>query len=265
VVGQDGDMHDAHPLPGEDVIADGVRLHVIRHGRGASPEDPVLLFVHGAGGTGRMWCDVARDLEHTQRSVIPDLAGCGDSERASRDCGAQRQAELLAALLDTLDHPSAVVVAHGTGGAVAARLAALAPQRVVGIALIATPLHVEPWHEAIAHATRPAALAGRTHHPAADALVRFATPLLSKLAGGAGDAEGLDTTRAALAREGRPVLVLWGADDAISPVGYGERLAGELGATWVPIPDAGHDVVVERPERVAEELGGFIAESKIVV
>jgi pimeloyl-ACP methyl ester carboxylesterase len=258
-------MHDDHGLPGEDVIAHGMRLHVVRHGRMRTEGDPVLLFVHGAGATGRLWSDVARDLEHTHRSVIPDLAGCGESERADKgECAPQAQAELLLAMLDALGHTTTVVIGHGTGGAIAAGLAALAADRVLGVALVSTPLHTEVWHEAVAHTSAVGALAARAHHKAADAAVRFAAPALARLGRGLTDPAGLDTARAGLARDGRPVLVLWGEEDTATPAAYGERLASELDATWIPIAGAGHLVPVERPERVAEELAGFLVEAKIV-
>src|SRR2546423_1788035 len=41
-------MHDPHALPGTDVVVDGVRLHVVRHGRdGHDGEPPLLLPVVG--------------------------------------------------------------------------------------------------------------------------------------------------------------------------------------------------------------------------
>jgi pimeloyl-ACP methyl ester carboxylesterase len=58
-----------------------------------------------------------------------------------------------------------------------------------------------------------------------------------------------------------PTLVLWGEDDERLPASYGARVAATVpGATWVPIAGAGHLVPQDRPERVAEELAGFLAE-----
>jgi pimeloyl-ACP methyl ester carboxylesterase len=58
-----------------------------------------------------------------------------------------------------------------------------------------------------------------------------------------------------------PTLVLWGEADRWVPEAYGVRLATDLRATWVPVPDAGHLLPAERPERVAEEVSGFLAEA----
>jgi pimeloyl-ACP methyl ester carboxylesterase len=58
-----------------------------------------------------------------------------------------------------------------------------------------------------------------------------------------------------------PTLVLWGEQDRLRSPAYGRRLAGEMpGAVWAPVADAGHLLPAERPERVAEEVAGFLAE-----
>jgi pimeloyl-ACP methyl ester carboxylesterase len=256
-------MHDAHALPGEDVVADGVRLHVVRHGRSAHDDDPALLFVHGLGSGpvagGRLWCDVARDLEHTHRSVIPDLAGGGRSERARRErCRPDGQAQLLLALLDVLEVERAVAVAHDLGGGVVGRLAALAPSRVAAVVLVATPLHDDAWSAALDRQIGSAL-------PGPERVTGRAGALLRRFAPAYADASGLSHVRSSLAAADVPTLVLWGADDTVCPPDYGGRLAVELGATWVPVAGAGHGLPQGRPERVAEEVAGFLVEARIVV
>ncbi|MDQ1632129.1 MAG: hypothetical protein QOC80_2101, partial [Frankiaceae bacterium] len=58
-----------------------------------------------------------------------------------------------------------------------------------------------------------------------------------------------------------PTLVLWGTEDALRSPAYGRRLVAEMpGAIWAPVAGAGHLLPAERPERVAEEVAGFLAE-----
>jgi pimeloyl-ACP methyl ester carboxylesterase len=58
-----------------------------------------------------------------------------------------------------------------------------------------------------------------------------------------------------------PTLILWGEQDRLRSPAYGRRLAAEMpGAVWAPVAAAGHLVPAERPERVAEELSGFLAD-----
>lgn len=270
-------MHDPHALPGDDVVAGGVRLHVVRHGRDAHAGEPPVLFLHGLGTTGRLWSDVARDLEHDHRSVIPDLAACGRSERPSRErWQPAAQAGLMLDLLDALGHDRAVVVGHDIGGAVAVHLAALAPERVLALVVVSAPLHPDAWPPA---ATTPLVMPGlgngllqaaRLHRElqarvlAMAAGARIEAPeglrgvgeLVSSYDAAAASA-ALDVVAAAPP----PVLVLWGEDDSRLAPAYGARIAAQLpGAVWVPVAGAGHLLPRERPERVAEEIAGFLAE-----
>src|SRR3954466_5853269 len=78
-------MHDRHPLPGEDRIVDGVRLHFVRHGRDDPGRPrPALLMLHGLPTSSYLWHDVMRDLGHDHRLLAPDLLGLGRSERPAR-------------------------------------------------------------------------------------------------------------------------------------------------------------------------------------
>jgi pimeloyl-ACP methyl ester carboxylesterase len=64
-----------------------------------------------------------------------------------------------------------------------------------------------------------------------------------------------------VAVEPPPTLVLWGEQDVWHGPAYGRRVVADLpGALWVPVPDAGHLLPEDRPERVAEEVEGFLAE-----
>jgi pimeloyl-ACP methyl ester carboxylesterase len=287
-------MHDIHPLPGTDVVVDGVRLHVIRHGRDGHPGEPVLLFLHGLGTTSHLWADVVRDLEHDHRSVVPDLAGCGRSERPlRRHCSPAAQAQLLIGVLDELEHARAVVVGHDIGGMVAVHLAALAPARVHALVLIASPLHEDVWPpQVVRPLTFP--LAGRAYSHALHLGGTVAPRLAAALAGPTGSGEpppdaelaaytaalrspdgprglrdvasAVDATAATAAldvvrADPPPALVLWGEADTRLPTAYGKSLASAIpGAVWIPVAGAGHLLPTERPERVAEEISGFLVD-----
>ncbi|HJT37108.1 MAG TPA: alpha/beta hydrolase, partial [Actinomycetota bacterium] len=58
---------------------------------------------------------------------------------------------------------------------------------------------------------------------------------------------------------GMPTLLIWGARDPAFPLGVAEAIVRDIPhASLVTIPDAGHYVPEERPERVAELLKEFI-------
>jgi pimeloyl-ACP methyl ester carboxylesterase len=54
-------------------------------------------------------------------------------------------------------------------------------------------------------------------------------------------------------------LVVAAADDKLTPVKYGEYLAGAIaGARLLRLADAGHLVVVEKPEEINRAIADFL-------
>ena len=283
---------DPHPLPGSEVLVPGVtgeplRLHVAEHGRDV--RGLPLLMLAEPPASSYLWRDVARNLEREWRSFMPDLVGTGASERppVRRAYAIDAQAGALAGLLDVLGLTRVAVVASGLAGAVAVELAARLPERVAAMALIGAVVHGDAWPtagilpllpvgpgEAIFTLLRgrgEASARGRRRvarllaaEPGPD-LDHYVDPLRSRAGARAMlrvlrsvDMQVLARSRELVGISPPPTLVLWGEDDALLSVDYGRRVAAEFGAAWVPVAGAGHLVARERPERVAEELAGFL-------
>jgi pimeloyl-ACP methyl ester carboxylesterase len=284
-------MRDEHPLPGTDHIVDGVRLNVVHHGSGDGL--PVLLL-HGVPTSSYLWRDVQRDLEHAHRTFAPDLVGLGSSERPSSGrYDFASQAALLLSLLDSLGLDRVAVVGHDVGGGVAVHLASLAPSRVAALVLVDSPLHADTWPVPAIRALAAPVLgelqgglmrlvpdAGarylasqlsrglRASELSARAAAQYAAPLLSadgsrgllaliRAADPAAVEAAFDLVRA----DPPPTLVLWAEGDVWFSPAVGRRIAGDVpGASYVEVADAGHFLPEDRPERVAEELAGFLAE-----
>jgi pimeloyl-ACP methyl ester carboxylesterase len=282
---------DRHPLPGRDIaMVDGtaapLRLHLAEHGRsgGGLP----LLLLADPPATSYLWRDVARDLEHEWRCFMPDLLGSGASERPARPRGyaVDAHAHVLRKLVDVLALPRVAVVASGFAAAIALELAARAPDRVGALILVGAALHPDSWP--------PAAVLPWLPRGAGEAILTLARRdpgwgrrRLAKLLA-TDDGPDLDPYLAPLLQRGGarsllrqlrsvdlatvsgarqlvgiappPTLVLWGGNDRLLSPDYGRRVAGEFGATWVPVAGAGHLVARERPERVAEEIAAFLDE-----
>jgi len=243
-------MH-AHPLPGMDVVVDGVRLHVVDYGDGAGL--PIVLL-SGPFTPRCFWDDVARNLAHVHRVVVPDLVGLGESEAPTRSgpyaMGAQ--AHHVLGVLGEIGIERFAVVGHDIGGVVAVHLAALVPDRVQGLALISTPLHSALWPTRAAH---------RAAHRVADGIRRGARTNADRTRGRRRFIRAIDVPAAERLLDvvaGVPALVLWGEQDDVLPTAYGKRVAEALDAAWVPLADTGHLAPLDRPERVAEELHAFV-------
>ncbi len=280
---------DSHPLPGNEVLVAGVtgeplRLHVAEHGRdgGHLP----LLMLAEPPATSYLWRDVARDLQREWRSFMPDLVGTGASERPPmrRAYAIDAQATALTGLLDVLQLSRVAVVASGLAGAIAVELAARLPERVAALALIGAVVHGDAWPtagvlpllpvgpgEAIFTALRGGGDRGRRRvarmlgtEPDAE-LDHYVEPL--RLRDGARamlrvfrsvDMQVLARSRELVGISPPPTLVMWGEQDALLSIEYGRRVATQFGGVWVPVAGAGHLLARERPERVAEELAGFL-------
>lgn len=284
-------MRDDHPLPGADHVVDGVRLHVVHHGAG---NDLPLLLLHGVPTSSYLWRDVQRDLEHSHPTYAVDLVGLGGSERpADGRYDLAAQARLLLALADDLGLDRFAVAGHDVGGGVAVHLATLAPERVAALVLLDSPLHADVWPvplvrllaapflgevqgaalrlvpglgagflaSQLAKGLRATELSEKSKRCYAEPLL---TPdgvrgLLALIR--AFDPAAVEAAFATVAAEPPPALVLWADGDAFLSPAIGRRIAGELpGASYVEIVDSGHFLPEDRPERVAEEVAGFLAE-----
>lgn len=96
---------------------------------------PVLLLLHGSGGSGHSFRNLIPRLTPHYRVIVPDLPGQGFTRSGARSrYGIDAMAEDLAQLCATLDVTPAAIIGHSAGAALALRLAELLPvQGVVGI------------------------------------------------------------------------------------------------------------------------------------
>src|SRR6185437_1532179 len=99
-----------------------------------SRRTPRVLFIHAGGVDGRMWHPLAERLDGL-RLHIPDLRGHGSTPLPP---GEYAHADDLLSLLDDLRIKRATLVGASLGGWVALQLATKAPERVNGLALLAS-------------------------------------------------------------------------------------------------------------------------------
>ena len=105
-----------------------------------------VLLLHGKNFSGAYWADTIRALTDAgHRVVVPDQIGFGKSSKPERfQYSFQALATHTLSLLDTLGIDRVVVVGHSMGGMLAVRLALMAPDRVVRLALV-NPIGLEDW------------------------------------------------------------------------------------------------------------------------
>ena len=109
-------------------VSQGLKLHYLDWGNESAP---LLLLIHGMRDHARSWDWTARALRHTWHMVAPDLRGHGDSQWSPDGAYLSPYHVLdIADLIDALGSEPLAIVAHSFGGNVAARYAAIFPQRV---------------------------------------------------------------------------------------------------------------------------------------
>jgi magnesium chelatase accessory protein len=105
------------------VSAGGLRWHVQWLRPPAGEQRPVALLLHGTGASGHSLAGLAQELAPTHEVIVPDLPGHAWTQRPRGDgLSLPGMAASLAALLQVLGRPPALIVGHSAGAAVAARL-----------------------------------------------------------------------------------------------------------------------------------------------
>jgi pimeloyl-ACP methyl ester carboxylesterase len=270
---------------GEFLEVSGARLYYYAAGTRGSG-DPILLL-HGVPISGRVWTDVVPLLPGGHRVIVLDLLGCGRSDSGHRESlSIPAQAGRVAAVLDVLNVHRACVAGHGVGGAIAQWLAVHHPERVSSLALVSA-MCFEHWPDTRLRMLRPFLPVLRTlpprvvfdavrhrllsGHADARTAARSVERYMRAYAGAAGrdtilrhlrDLNAADT-RALAPRLGEiaaPTTVLHGEHDPWCRLADARRLAHDIQhASLETVPDAGHYLPEEAPQRVAGAMTRLLA------
>lgn len=280
-------MQDARTV----VAADTVFL-LRESGSGGTP----VVLLHGVPETSSCWTDVAPRLARDRRVLAPDLPGLGGSTYTG-PYDVTSLAGQLAALIEDEVGGAVDLVGHDWGGVLGLGLAGLRPDLVRRLVVAnATYRRLPPLHRAVhiplfSLPVAPEAafrLAGRrlvdlmldlgwkapTPLPderRAEYEAAYASRSSVQAMLGYYRAAARPQALALVPGQRRPTplppvktpecLVLWGARDPVLPISTGEGIVRDLGpaARMVTVPGAGHFVVEEAPEVVAQVLVEFLA------
>ena len=128
------------PPVGRELDVDGP-VHVADYG---GPDGaPLLVAVHGLGGSHLNWAAVAPYLCDRYRLVAVDLVGHGRTPVAGRVADVAGHVALLEGALAQLSDRPVILVGNSLGGLVAALCAAAVPERVAGLVLVDPALPTE--------------------------------------------------------------------------------------------------------------------------
>lgn len=272
----------AEPFAGGRVLElPGPDLNVREYGSGG---ERAIVLLHGYSASIQWWEAVAPSLAQGNRVIAIDLVGHGGSEspRDRAAYSADAQAAAVHQALDALGVRHAVVIGHSMGGMVATALAERAPQLVERVMVSDTPAALgmtamPALGDAVCWPVLGAALdrlrsvdavdksALQTGFAADFLIPELAYRSLKRMTHNAlcdaKSAGRINEQRAVadrLAGLGKPVLVLWGGRDVLTPTQANVDRYRAAGLEPVVIAGSGHSPMVEKPAEFLSAVEGFV-------
>jgi 3-oxoadipate enol-lactonase len=258
------------------VTVDEVKLAYDDVGSGA----PVLL-IHGFPFNRSLWNDQVTELSKSHRIIIPDLRGFGESDSSPGTVTMTRMAHDVAALMDALNIPQAIIGGLSMGGYVVLAFYKEFPSRVRGLILADTRPQGDTEEGKQGRAQQAARALSEGMAPIADSMLpKLLTPetvakhpevvkrvrdmmMKTKPEGAAAALLGMaareDQTEL-LSKINVPALILVGKHDAITPVADSEQMHAKIaGSKLVIIEGAGHVSNIEQAETFNRAVKEFLS------
>ncbi len=261
-----------------ELKVDGKRVRSTTGGRPLDPNRPLLVFLHGSGNNRTVWALQTRYFASHGWSVLAvDLPGHGGSEGPLLS-SVEDIAAWTAELVPAAGWERAALVGHSLGSAVALYCAAAHAAAVSHLVLVATaaamPVNPDLLSAAKDDPPRaremvtqwslsPRSLLGGHRTPGlwlhgGVARVLASEPpeaLYVDLAASAAYTGALDA--AAVVR--CPTLLILGEEDRMLRPATAAPLADAIaGSVTVVVPEAGHQVHIERPDAVIDAMAAFL-------
>lgn len=238
--------------------------------QGPSPASNLLpiVFIHGAGGSHQVWLQQLRTLGRRRRAIAIDLPGHGRSNGSGAD-RIEVYRDVVTELIMALGLHRSVMVGHSMGGAIIQSMALVYPEPLAAIVLVGTgaKLRVLPQFfaglqndprrtvEQITKSARAPGAPAEALKQDAEAMLRIPA---SVIAGDLRACDAFDLMEQVKAIS-LPALVICGTDDLMTPFKYAEYLHHQIkGSQLVPIPAAGHMVMLEQPDEVSRGIESFL-------
>lgn len=248
-------------------------------------DGPPVLLVHGFASSMVVWNSLVGPLCADHRCVLVDLPGFGLSDKQDRDYAPEALGATLFALLDHVGESRPVtVVAHSWGCSVALAMALDRPDRVARLVLAsawayaqqlptffewarvpglgtflwdwfyteqAAYKYANAWYDPDRQASPE--VADKIHEA-------FERPGAIRAAHAAAAAQRFERLEARYPSITQPALLVWGAEDHVSELHFGERLAAELPRSELAVlHQCGHMPMIEHAGRFVALVSAFVA------
>jgi pimeloyl-ACP methyl ester carboxylesterase len=230
-----------------------------------------IILIHGAGGMHLHWPYNLRRINN-HRVYAPDLPGHGKSDGLGEQ-SIEKYAATIAKWMDKLSLKKAIIVGHSMGGAIAQQFTLSFPEKVAGLVLVGTGAKLQVSQDLLLKLSTPA-----TTPTAIENIIKWSyapgmdKKLLEKMQ------EQLSEVRSAVLYGDYlacnnfdltdhintikvPTLIICGEMDKMTPIYLSQQLQSLIPNTRLQlIPDAGHMVMLEKPDAVAMAVQEFMQE-----
>lgn len=269
---------------------DGARLHWCEIPGPSDSTAAPLLLLHGLHDSHLSWQHVAPMFGTTRRVLMPDLLGCGLSDRPDATYELSWHARVIADWLEAIGVTEVDVVGHSFGGGVGQTLLLEQRVRVRRLALLASGglgrdvgvwlrLATLPFIESFGqpfmrHGTRyflrslnPSLRAEDLERMSAMNARKGSARAFARTVRDVIDLRGQRRTffqRAHEVTQLPPVMICWGDRDGVIPIEHGIAFSRAVDCvTFHRIEGAGHWLHHEKPEQVVAALRAFIDDPQV--
>lgn len=227
--------------------------------------ETTFVFIPGSGGDHTLWLYVLDRLRGDFNLLAVNLPGHGESQGAGEaDVG--RYVDWVKDILAVYEVTTPIIVGHSLGAAIVLTFAVTYPHLIAGVVAIGggarmpvNPMIFEAIKKDLAGLMAMTAKIGvaKKNRERLAPLLTARSPHPDTLYG-----DFLACDRLAIEEELSkiriPTLIVCGEEDKMTPPNLSRELAARIpGAQLVLIPETGHMVMLEEPERLAEELRAF--------
>lgn len=233
-----------------------------------------LTMLHGYPLDHTIWLDMVPEMESHVRMILPDLRGHGRSPSPPGKYSMIEMAEDVIRLLDSLSIEKTVVAGHSMGGYVALQLVKSFPDRIMGLALVASHAYADSPEKRESRMRTISQVEKEGVIPVLSSMleklsynkevVEKCQGLLSNIAieGVTGVLAGMaerSDSMAFLKNTKFPVIIIAGQEDQVVPIQTSRDINAQLRNPWlVEISGAGHLTMLEKPTQTASALLSFI-------
>jgi pimeloyl-ACP methyl ester carboxylesterase len=226
--------------------------------------EPLTVFVHGAGGSSRIWANQQDSLEGLFKTLAIDLPGHGfSSGNALSDIS--DYAKLIANFIP--ETKPFVIVGHSMGGAIAIELSLTFPNRLLGMVLVCTGAKLKVDPDILESLTLGKVPTGMLENLFGDSYRYDKMPNImdemNKVSPQIYQADYSACNKFNRVNDLRsiniPVQIIASEEDKMTPLKFAEFLNQNISdSKLVTIKGAGHMCMIEKPHEVTNAIIDFL-------